>query len=150
MQTVPTCHVLTLSCSSGFASLGLGCQSFLGLMRHDSTSIVVACKAASHPRPCVSKCLSAHVLDAFCEVALMPLLAVPAPSNLEHLRRSHRPVKAWHGSRHRSVCTSAADAYVCNLQHCRKPEGRQAGMGLRSVLHWLLIQKSDSISCLKR
>lgn len=78
VQSGSTCHVLTMSCSSGFASLGFCCQSFLGLMWHDSTRIVIARKPTSHPRSCVSKSLSAHVLDALSEVALMSLLAIPA------------------------------------------------------------------------
>ena len=88
MQTNPTWHMLPLSRSCCFASLGLGCQSLLGLMWHDSSSIVVACKATPDPWSRVSKRLPAHVLDALREVTLMPLLTVPAPFTSDQLRRS--------------------------------------------------------------
>lgn len=80
--------MLALSRSCSFASLGLGCQSLLGLMWHDSASIVVARKAAPHPGPRVSKSLPAHVLDALGEVAFMPLLAVPVPPSFDQLGSS--------------------------------------------------------------
>lgn len=57
-------------------------------MRHDSASVIVARKAASHPRSRIGKSLAAHVLDALCEVALMSLLAVPTEYVFEPVSRT--------------------------------------------------------------
>ena len=70
--------LLALCRSCCLACLSLGRQSLLGFMRHDSSSVVVAGKTAPHPWPCICQSLATHVLDALSEVALMPLLSVPA------------------------------------------------------------------------
>ncbi len=73
-----TWHLLALCSCCCLASLGLSRQRLLGFMGHDCASIIVAREAAPHARPGVSQGLAAHVLDTLGEVALMPLLAVPA------------------------------------------------------------------------